>query len=281
MILLLVLLSASCRWQGSDEYSTLNEDLSYRLVSIGEERSQAENGDYLSVEFIYKTFTDSVFYSGRSKFRFNHKVASSTIGPVLQMLSSGDSACLIVDVQNYFFNTLQTPVPGFLVNQKKMKIDIKILDIQTESEFENEKALFLSWVKEFYSTEAEKIRQFLDKEKLPLEHKPSGIYFFKMKNGDGPFVQKGRRIRIHYQGRFLNGYYIDDSYERNTPLDFIFGTEYVVIRGIEEALTEMRQGDKALVIVPSDMAFGSMGSAGGIVPPFTSLIYELEVLKVY
>jgi len=53
-----------------------------------------------------------------------------------------------------------------------------------------------------------------------------------------------------------------------------------LIDGLDEALGRMYEGEKALVILPSELAFGSFGSAGGIIPPYTTLIYELEVLKV-
>jgi FKBP-type peptidyl-prolyl cis-trans isomerase len=52
-----------------------------------------------------------------------------------------------------------------------------------------------------------------------------------------------------------------------------------VIGGLEEAIGRMREGEKALIILPSELAWGEKGSSTGIIPPFTSVIYELELLK--
>lgn len=53
-----------------------------------------------------------------------------------------------------------------------------------------------------------------------------------------------------------------------------------LIAGLEEALGRMYEHEKALIIVPSNLAFGSYGTADNIVPPYTTLIYEVEVIKV-
>ena len=196
-------------------------------------------------------------------------------------MSEGDSARLKVSTGAFFIETLKTPVPEYLTDQEKIIIDLKILDIQKEKDFNIEKNLFLSWVKEFHLSEEERISNFLNNENIKPEPEESGIYYISLEKGQGQKVQKGKRIKIHYQGRFLNGYFVDDTYKRDAPLDFVFGTEFYIIDGMEEALKKMREGDKALVIIPSELAFGAMGSAGGIIPPFTTMIYELEVLKVY
>jgi len=53
-----------------------------------------------------------------------------------------------------------------------------------------------------------------------------------------------------------------------------------VVKGLEEAIGLMKEGEKSLVILPSEQAFGSEGSSTGMIPPFTSLIFEVEILEV-
>ena len=53
-----------------------------------------------------------------------------------------------------------------------------------------------------------------------------------------------------------------------------------MIKGLEEAIGMMREGEKSLFILPSELGFGNQGSSTGIIPPFTSLIFEVEILKV-
>ncbi len=93
-------------------------------------------------------------------------------------------------------------------------------------------------------------------------------------------VRDGREVVIHYQGRTLSGNVFDDSRERNMPLRFVYGHEHQVLRGIELALGRMHRGEKAEVIIPSWLAYGSRGSAYNLVPPFTPVIYEIEVVEL-
>jgi len=63
------------------------------------------------------------------------------------------------------------------------------------------------------------------------------------------------------------------------PFQFVYGTEWQVVKGLEEAIGMMQEGEKALVILPSDLAFGSEGSSTGIIPAYTSLIFDVEIIK--
>ena len=77
----------------------------------------------------------------------------------------------------------------------------------------------------------------------------------------------------------VHGRFFDSTVKRNQPFEFVFGTELQVIPGLEDAIGRMREGQRALVILPSDLAWGEKGSSTGIVPPFTTVIYEVELLK--
>lgn len=107
-----------------------------------------------------------------------------------------------------------------------------------------------------------------------------GIYFKLLQDGDTAQVQEGRDVVIHYQGRDLSGNVFDDSRRMNAPLNFVLGNENQVIRGFEIALLEMRVGEKARLLIPSWLAFGQRGSAAGRVPPFTTVVYDIEVVAI-
>jgi FKBP-type peptidyl-prolyl cis-trans isomerase FkpA len=279
--LLLLSLILSCNFIKKDPYKRINQDLEYKLHSIGESGLKPGLNNYLTVHFVYKTITDSIFFESVSKFKYSADIPGMTIGPVFSRISEEDSVSVKVSTIPFFLETLRTPVPDYLKDQEKIIIDMKIQDIQTQEQFLKEKELFLSWAKEFNLSEEDQISGFLNNEKIDIKPEPSGIYYIPLSLGNGKKVEKGRRIKIHYQGRFLNGYFVDDTYKRNAPMDFVFGTEFYIIDGMEEALKKMREGDKSLIIIPSRLAFGSLGSAGGIIPPYTTMIYELEVIKVY
>jgi FKBP-type peptidyl-prolyl cis-trans isomerase len=63
-------------------------------------------------------------------------------------------------------------------------------------------------------------------------------------------------------------------------LRFVYGNEDQVLKGLEIALSQMHLHEKAEVILPSWLAFGSSGSADGRVSPFTTVVYQVEVLEL-
>ena len=64
------------------------------------------------------------------------------------------------------------------------------------------------------------------------------------------------------------------------PYQFRCGDTAQTIEGLEIALKMMRVGEKAKIIIPSQLAFGNNGSSTGIVPPYTTVVYEVTLLKV-
>jgi FKBP-type peptidyl-prolyl cis-trans isomerase len=72
---------------------------------------------------------------------------------------------------------------------------------------------------------------------------------------------------------------VEDSRARGEPLIFRLGDQGQVVEGLDAGIRRMRRGGRAMLVVPSHLAFGHKGSAGGIVPPFTTMIYEVEVLR--
>jgi hypothetical protein len=107
-----------------------------------------------------------------------------------------------------------------------------------------------------------------------------GAYFRNIALGDTASVRRGREIVIHYQGRTLDGQIFDDSRRMAAPLRFVYGNDDQVLVGLEIAISQMHLYEKAEVILPSWLAFGSTGSADGRVPPYTSVIYQVEVLEL-
>jgi len=83
-------------------------------------------------------------------------------------------------------------------------------------------------------------------------------------------------VSVHYRGKLTNGLEFDSSYKRNHPASFPVNG---VIRGWTEALQLMKEGDKWELIIPPDLGYGSKG-AGNIIPPDSTLIFEVELIEI-
>ncbi|MCC8191306.1 MAG: peptidylprolyl isomerase [Planctomycetes bacterium] len=105
----------------------------------------------------------------------------------------------------------------------------------------------------------------------------SGLKYVVLQEGQGDKPRPGQTVEAHYTGRFLDGRVFDSSVERGEPFSFKVGKGQV-IAGWDEALLEMRVGEKRALIVPSKLAYGKRG-AGNAIPPDTDLYFEVERLK--
>ena len=84
----------------------------------------------------------------------------------------------------------------------------------------------------------------------------------------------GEPVTVHYRGQRLNGLVFDSSYQRGEPATFQVGR---VIPGWNEALTEMKRGEKRILIVPPELAYGDRGYPG-VIPPNEFLVFEVQLL---
>jgi FKBP-type peptidyl-prolyl cis-trans isomerase FkpA len=252
----------------------------YQLHKIGEDTEKPVTGDFVTVDLIYKTMNDSVFFTGRRKFQITKPDYKGSIDECFMMLAEKESATFIISANDFFKKTLQTTLPGFFDELSNMKVTIEVIEIQTEKEYQKEKEAFINWIQDFNDYEKIILRQFLEEKELPVKPILSGIYYINIREGKGKKIELGDTITINYEGKFLNGKFFDSTIKRNQPFQFIYGTEWQVIKGLEEALGIMREGEKSIVILPSEMGFGKKGSSTGIIPPFTSLIFEVEILEV-
>ena len=83
---------------------------------------------------------------------------------------------------------------------------------------------------------------------------------------------------VHYKGQLLDGTEFDSSYKRKQPIDFAIGVGQV-IAGWDEGIQLLKVGDKARMVIPSNLAYGSRG-AGGVIPPDAPLIFDVELIDV-
>jgi FKBP-type peptidyl-prolyl cis-trans isomerase FklB len=105
----------------------------------------------------------------------------------------------------------------------------------------------------------------------------SGLQYLVLKSGSGKTPAAADKVEVHYHGTLINGKVFDSSVERGEPITF--GVTQV-IKGWQEALQLMKEGDKWRVFIPSDMAYGPRGTPGGPIGPNEALVFEIELLHV-
>lgn len=125
----------------------------------------------------------------------------------------------------------------------------------------------------------EKAEKELATETAGFEKTKSGLFYKIIEKGTGKQAEVGEEVAVHYTGMLLDKTVFDSSYRRKQPLKFTVGVGQV-IEGWDEGILLLQEGDKARLVIPSDLAYGSRG-AGGVIPPNAPLIFDVELVKVY
>jgi FKBP-type peptidyl-prolyl cis-trans isomerase len=196
------------------------------------------------------------------------------------MLAKGDSGIFYISATEFFTKTIETTIPRFIEPSSFLRVDILMLDILTEKQYQQEKEVFVHWIEDFGDYEKVILRQYIEEQPLNFDKTSSGLHYIPLVKGFGNQIQQFDTVTVHYEGKFFNGKYFDSTRKRNEPFQFVYGQKWQVIPGLEEAIGMMYPGEKSLFIIPSYMAFGQGGSSTGIVPAFTPVIFEVEIIEV-
>jgi FKBP-type peptidyl-prolyl cis-trans isomerase FklB len=105
---------------------------------------------------------------------------------------------------------------------------------------------------------------------------PSGLQYQVLQEGNGKKPSATDRVKCHYEGTLIDGTLFDSSIKRGQPA--VFGVNQV-IRGWVEALQLMSEGSKWRLFIPSELGYGAQ-QAGELIPPHSTLIFEVELIEV-
>jgi FKBP-type peptidyl-prolyl cis-trans isomerase len=157
-----------------------------------------------------------------------------------------------------------------------MTFYIKVEHTQTEEELMAERE---AEARARQEAELVNLQQYITDNGITVEPKPSGLYYIESVAGKGAAVERGNTVRVHYKGTLLDGRVFDSSYDRDEPLEFSIGTGQV-IPGWDEGIGYMKVGGKAKLIIPSALAYGGQAPPGSIITPYSTLVFEVELVEV-
>ena len=105
---------------------------------------------------------------------------------------------------------------------------------------------------------------------------PSGLQYMVLQEGNGRKPKATDQVKCHYEGFLIDGTVFDSSIQRGEPA--VFGLQQV-IAGWTEGLQFMQEGAKYRFFIPYMLAYGE-GGAGASIPPFATLIFDVELIEV-
>jgi len=240
-----------------------------------------KTGDILNIAMSYYTQGDSLLFN-TSKINdtlFQVKLVEPSFKGAVEegfaMMSAGDSATFIVSADSVFEKTFHEQLPAYIQKGSTLRFEVKMRDFKSMEAYEAEKK---SKADVAMNDEQSKIDEYLKTNNITTQPTSSGLYFIETSAGTGKPAESGKTVTVNYTGKFMDGKVFDTSVGKPKPFEFPLG-QGSVIPGWDEAIGMMKEGGKATIVVPSKLAYGAEG-AGGVIPPYTPLVFDVELITV-
>jgi FKBP-type peptidyl-prolyl cis-trans isomerase len=294
---LCILVMLACQDMKSQKEEKVTES-GYRYIILNDAPGETvKPGQYALVHTVMmhqdSLLSDTRINPGKPspvKIEADQSVRRGSSGPVqdlLKLLSIGDSARLYYPVDSF------PTTPPRLKNFKEVTYDVVIFDILESEEayqayLEAEREKIAAPRRDMKQREQEVTAQMAEfysaykrgaKDNL-WQTTPSGLkYIHTEKSGSGIRANAGENVEAHYYGIFAaDGQHFDNSFSRASTFKFAVGTGQV-IKGWDEAFALLEKGDKAVILVPGDLAYGPQGYPG-VIPPNAALLFYVELIGI-
>lgn len=266
--------------------NVLPSGIKFNIISRDAKGQKVKNGDYVVMHFISKVGKDIL----DDTYKFGEPqtiMVKPEIGlpsEVLPFLQVGDSVRVTLSIDSL---VKRIGNPNFAQLKEKgsnMEYAIKVFGIKTKEQvqaeaIEQEKKAKESAEKNSKEEEG-KLEEYIKKTGLEYKSLASGLRFvITQAKPEATQAKQGDTVLVHYTGKLLDGKVFDSSVSRGEPFQFVLGMG-AVIRGWDEGIAQLRKGEKATLIIPSRIGYGAQGAGGGQIPPFATLIFDVELIDI-
>ena len=272
MTAVLVIAFSSCgKYKGYEKDST---GFYYTFHLQNDTAIQPQEGDMVLVSFNIRA-NDSLLISTTTTFPIdsNYSRYKGDIIDALRIMHLGDSATFIFEADTFAKYYLNGDLG---VEAKEVFMDVKFLDYASKAQLEAMERAHIADLAMYKAQDDDARVAYLKENKVTVAPSESGLYYVQIKAGKGKQAEPGKLVSVHYTGKLLNGVTFDSS-EGKEPITFMLGIGQV-IQGWEEGIALMKEGGKARLIIPSEIAYGENGS--GPIPPNATLVFDVELISV-
>lgn len=268
-----------------NNFSKTESGLRYKFLHRSANQDLPDLGEYLQCYYSITNSEDSIIYSifGKTPDRIMLTQPSHKGGDIMEalgMMASGDSAQFQISADSFYLITRREPsLPSYIKPGTDLKFTIKmdrrLNKFQVDSLVNMEK--IARWNEEIVN-----INSYARKKGLVMVLDTStGIRMQQHQKASdtAKAVTEGSVVTFHFIGKLMDGTEFYNSYTMGQPQTVkVLRTQFQPI-GMYEMLTRMKATEKATFILPYDLAFGAKG-VEGMIPPYSTLVYELNILKV-
>lgn len=268
LFILVVLLTISAC--GQNDVVNTESGLSYVENKVGEGR-EVKNGDLVSMHFIIWQVGDSVNLHGdwqNDTTKNIYKVGSSY---------EGDQQMKYVVGSNQFVKGSDEGFIGMKAGGKRTMLIPAGLAYGDQGFGPIPPNTAIKILVEVFEVKDPIVAKMWDVDSTLFKETESGLKYAIIEEGNGPLIEKGKLVSVHYSGFLLDGTKFDSSVERDEPLMLMAGMGQV-IPGWDEGLQLLKPGSKARFIIPPQLGYGERDL--GIIPANSTLIFDVEIVEV-
>lgn len=272
-------------------YDEADNGTYFLLHTKGSGTTTVDTGGAIFVKIKFKTAQDSVFLDINEATRaasYPMRVDKSEFkGDFLDMfmrLHVGDSASFFISLdslkahyaEEFKFEPKYDTMKylGFAVKVDSIfdRKTVQGLRDKAEAEQKKQQEMMLAMQAE----EPAAIAKYIADNKITAKPSATGVYYIETGKGKGDNIKNGQAVTLKYTGKFTDGQIFDSSEKSGQPLQLVLG-QHQVIPGMEEALSLMKKGGKATLVIPSSQAYRD---GGGRMKPFATLVFDIEIVDV-
>jgi FKBP-type peptidyl-prolyl cis-trans isomerase len=290
----------------SDSERTARNGLVYTLVEEGEGEI-AEDGEYMVLNMLYKNKTkDSVWYDTGNEMpqviQCKDSIwvaAEQMVQVIFAEMKEGDSVVFDISAQDLFTNTWQQPLPAGVEPEEIIQFQVGLNKVMQQDELmswmqeqnDKQRAEMEQMAEEQFEIDKGILEEYFSENSIETATTESGIYIEMLNEGNGAEANSGDTVRVDYSGYLLSGEFFDSSSEEVArdnnlyqegrpyePFEFVLG-QGMVIKGWDEGVAELREGDEARLYIPSPLAYGPQ-QRGNVIKPNSILVFDINVVEV-
>ncbi|GAB4128951.1 MAG: hypothetical protein OHK0045_06950 [Raineya sp.] len=264
----------------------LPSGVKFKIISRDTKGQKVKSGDYLVMHFVSKVGNDVIddTYKLGEPQTIIVRPEAGLPSEVLPFLQVGDSVKISLSIDTLI---KKTGNPGFMQLKEKgntMEYAVKVFAIKTKKQVQAEAAeqekKAQEQAKKSEEQEEAKLEEYIKKGSVEYKKLASGLRIaITQAKPEAAQAKEGDTVLVHYTGKLLDGKVFDSSISRGEPFQFVLGIG-AVIRGWDEGIAQLRKGEKATLLIPSRIAYGAQGAGGGQIPPFATLVFDVELVDV-
>ncbi len=279
MLSVIVLTVAACGNSQYPGYKKAENGVHIKYHKKGDGTVKPVVNSIVTLDMVYRLSDTTLFNSADLPEPLEFPVIESTfVGDLyaaLTLLHTGDSVTVVFPADSFFMVMAGMPqLPEFVTAGEPMYFDISLRKIKTQEENLAEQAALLMEMKQ---QEQELLKVYLTNNNITTQPLESGLFYIEEKKGSGPLPKLGDVLKVHFTVSMLDGFPLFSTYDKE-PMDIEFGQQFDT-EGFDEALAYLQKGTKAKLIVPSHLAFDSIGR-NQMIPPYTTMLYNVELVNI-